>query len=149
MNEGFAADAWIYGKLSSDDIIINSEISDKIYKGVIPQGTSYPAIRYFVVRSETKKTLENRRAWHSLSYQIEVLDQDSDYGKVIAVANQIDELFDRRGHIGDVITVESTTFNILTSIRDDFGGTVNEDYSIGSDLFQQIGGVYTIRVQEI
>lgn len=148
MNEGFATDAWIYEKLSLDNVIADSDISGKIFKGVVPQGANYPAIRYFVVRNETKQTNDNRKVWHSMTYQIEAIDKGAHFGGIVRVANRIDELFDRRGHIGDVIIVDSVNFNILTSIRDAFGGTINEDYTIGSDMFQQIGGVYTIRVQE-
>lgn len=148
MNEGFATDAWIYQSLASDSVVADSDISNKIFKGVVPQGTSYPAIRYFVVKNETKQTNDNRKVWHSITYQIEAIDKGSSFGNLIEVANKIDELFDRRGHIGDVITIDGTPFNILTSTRDSFGGTINEDYTIGSDMFQQIGGVYTIRVQE-
>ena len=106
MNEGFAADAWIYTTLSQDPVIADSNAAGKIYKGVIPQGVSHPAIRYFVIRNETKQTLENRKVWHAITYQIEIIDKSTDYSEVIDVSNKIDELFDRRGHIGDVITVE-------------------------------------------
>ena len=129
---------WIYTTLSTDTTVANL-IDDRIYDGVVPQGSAYPLIIFNHQGGADARGVGVYRAFDNSLYQVKAVAQSESYSEATEIADAIDEALQGAsgtadgGYIGPAVREQTL---MLTEVGK------------GGIQYRSVGGLYRLAAQE-
>jgi hypothetical protein len=76
MPEGMCAEAWVYGTITSGTVVcdlVGGTVSPRIYTGMIPQGTIYPAVTIAMMTANPEWNVQGKRGLASVLVDVRAI----------------------------------------------------------------------------